>query len=227
MKERRLIERARVDRVLAVCADDPAEYKPSARRAVIAYRVPATYGLRDGVFRLTTETHGAGWKGEKRNETRPRSLPAIPAEAIALVQGIAPRFIANRPTKATAGINVRVGHVSRLPRYRRDSHRSAFAVGGSAASASQLLAAAVSALPKAVAGEWRQLVAKQLMTLVGVTVADRPTAEMSKVHSCKQAIIRPLQCARIVCSNSRRRSFQLSYRWHLLKSYRGRPKRRS
>lgn len=62
MKERRLIEGARVDCVLEVYADDPTEYEPAAGCAVIAYRVPATYGLRDGVSCLATEMQGAGWE---------------------------------------------------------------------------------------------------------------------------------------------------------------------
>lgn len=69
MEQRVLIERARVDRMLAVAADDSTEYEAPARCAMVAYGVPATYGLRDRVSGFATEAHRARWEGEKWDET--------------------------------------------------------------------------------------------------------------------------------------------------------------
>lgn len=122
MKERWLIERARVDRMLAVSAGDTSEYQASAGCAMIPHGVPAAYGLRDGMFRLTTEAHRTRREDEKWDETGPRSFAAISAEAITLVLGVARRFIPNRPAEAPADVDRYVAHVPRLARYGGGDH---------------------------------------------------------------------------------------------------------
>jgi hypothetical protein len=94
--------------MLDILADDPTEYESSARCAMITYSVTATNGLHDGEFCLAAEAHSACRERQERDKTGPRSLAAIPAEAIALTPRLAPRFIPYRAAEAAASINRRV-----------------------------------------------------------------------------------------------------------------------
>src|ERR1700690_4235721 len=112
--------------MLAVPADDSTEYQASARCAMVAHSISATQGFRDRVSRFATDAQRARWEGEKWDETRPRRFAAISAETIALVRGVAPRFIPNRATQTPADINLRVNSCAKVtPRsspYIRKKH---------------------------------------------------------------------------------------------------------
>src|SRR5262249_11749164 len=59
MEARRIVERARVDRVGIVLANDAPEHEAPANRAEIPHGVAAARGFRDGLSRGPREAQGA------------------------------------------------------------------------------------------------------------------------------------------------------------------------
>jgi hypothetical protein len=82
MKEGRVIERSRVDRMGVVFADLSPEYKAPANRTEVTNSDVAVCGFRSELPRLAAETHRTARKTHERDESRARRLPAIRAVAM-------------------------------------------------------------------------------------------------------------------------------------------------
>src|SRR5262249_29659209 len=95
LEQRRVIERAGVDRERVGDADLTAEHQTAADGAEVACRV-AVGGFRHELTRLAAEAHRAACKSQERDESRARCLLAIEAVAMSRIEGLAFGLIAQR-----------------------------------------------------------------------------------------------------------------------------------
>src|ERR1700682_2505272 len=108
MEERRVVERARVDREHRVLADFAAEDEAAANGAGIAHGVAAVRGFGDEFSGLAREAHGARREPHEGNETRARSLAAIGAVTVTHELRFTFGFITDRAAETAAGIALSV-----------------------------------------------------------------------------------------------------------------------
>src|SRR5579864_1608679 len=79
LEQRGIIERASVDRVRIIFADNSSEDEATANSAMVTDRIGAARGLRDRQSRLATEAHRIRRKTHEGNEAGTGGLAAIAA----------------------------------------------------------------------------------------------------------------------------------------------------
>src|ERR1700722_11952625 len=102
MKQRRIVERAGIDRERGAFADFAAEDETAADPAGIAYRVSAVCRFRYEFQAFAAEAHRTRGKADERNEARAGRLAAILAIAVAHIIGRAFGLITQRTAETTA-----------------------------------------------------------------------------------------------------------------------------